>query len=92
MPQLTHSADHDPFWDMDGKGARRARLRRRFVRYAVLLIAILAVGVLVTRLPTVDPQYLISGEGRPIMAGALLALLGSSILMALAWMRKTTDR
>jgi len=92
MPQLTRSPDHDPFWDMDGKGARRSRLRRRFVRSAVLVIAVLAVGVLITRLPTVDPQYLISGDGRPIMAGALLALLGSSILIALAWMRKTADR
>jgi hypothetical protein len=93
VPQLTRSAgDHDPFWDLDGKGARRSRLRRRFVRSTVALIAILAIAVLVTRLPTVDPQYLISGDGRPIMAGALLALLGSSILIALAWMHRTADR
>ena len=89
MPQLTRPpGHHDPFWDMDGKGARRSRSDggSSATRCAV---AVLAIAVVVTRLPTVDPQYLITGDGRPIMAGALLALLGSSILIALAWMRRT---
>ena len=41
MPRI-HAADHhDPFWDMDGKGARRTRLRRKFVRTAVYLVALM---------------------------------------------------
>ncbi|HEY7132667.1 MAG TPA: hypothetical protein VH440_10470 [Candidatus Limnocylindrales bacterium] len=92
MPQLSHSADHDPFWDLDGKGAKRSRLQRRFVRTAVLLIGLLVAGVLVTKLPTVDPQYLVAGDGRPVLAGAILALLGSAILIGLSRVRGAADR
>jgi hypothetical protein len=35
----------------------------------------------------VDPQYLLSGDGRPILAGALLALLAAMVLIAIARMR-----
>jgi hypothetical protein len=87
MPQLSLAGRHDPFWDVDGKGARRSRIRRRFVRASVALIAVLVVAVVVTRLPAVDPQYLVSGDGRPILAGALLALLAAMVLVALARMR-----
>jgi hypothetical protein len=65
------------------------RLRRRFVRGAVALIAILVLGLVVTQLPTIDPQFLLSGDGRPVLAGALLALLASMILLAVARMRHT---
>jgi hypothetical protein len=87
MPQLTRPNDHDPFWDLDGKGARRSRLRRRFVRSAVALIAVLVLGLVITRVPTIDPQYLISGDGRPVLAGVVLTLLASMILIAVARMR-----
>ena len=91
MPQLSRSADHDPFWDLDGKGAKRSRLRRRFVRTAVLLIGLLVLGVAATKIPTVDPQYVIAGDGRPVLAGALLALLGSAILVGLSRMRGAAE-
>jgi hypothetical protein len=91
MPQLSRSVDHDPFWDLDGKGAKRSRVRRRFVRTAVLVIGLLFVGVLVTKLPTVDPQYLVAGDGRPVLAGAVLALLASAILIGLSRMRDAAD-
>ncbi|TMF41069.1 MAG: hypothetical protein E6I26_01670 [Chloroflexi bacterium] len=88
MPRI-HAADHhDPFWDMDGKGARRTRLRRKFVRTAVYLVALMTLGVGVTRLPAVDPQFLIAGDGRPILAAALMTLLAASILIGLSWMRR----
>jgi hypothetical protein len=83
---------HDPFWDMDGKGARRVRLQRRLMRSAMLLLALVAVAVLVSHIPTIDPEFLVSGGGRPILAGMLLALLGTSILIALSRMRHTPDR
>lgn len=76
----------DPFWD-DGRGARRVRLQRRIVRLGVAFIAVVLLVLLVTRLPAIDPAFLTTGGGRPILAGALLALLGSSVLLGLARMR-----
>ena len=90
MPRLSFApnARHDPFWDMDGRSARRARLRRKFVRYGTLLVGASLIAIAVTRLPAIDPQFLIFGEGRPILFGALIALLGSTILIGLAWVRR----
>ena len=48
-------------------------------------------ALLVTKLPTMDPQYLVSGDGRPILAGALLALLAAMVLIAVARMRHVDD-
>lgn len=79
-------ARRDPFWE-DGRGARRARIRRRIVRIGVLLIAAILVATVVSRLPAIDPSFLLTGDGKPLMAGALMALLGSAILLALARMR-----
>jgi hypothetical protein len=78
---------HDPFWDLDGKGARRSRLRRKLSRAVVLVIAAIVVGLLVTRLPAVDPAFLMTGDGRPILAAAIFTLLGSTILLGLARLR-----
>jgi hypothetical protein len=77
----------DPFWD-DGRGARRARIRRRIGRYLVAAIAIVVIAVVATRLPAIDTEFLINGGGRPIMAGAILALLASTILVGLSRMRR----
>ena len=88
MPRLTRSSNrHDPFWDMDGAGARRVRTQRTFARSATWLIAILVIAVVATRLTTVDVAFLISGAGRPILGGAILALLAASVLLALGKMR-----
>ena len=87
VPRLPLPARHDPYWDMDGKGARRDRMKRRVVRYItwVLLLALVAVASL--NLPSVDPEYLVHGEGRPVMAAALLGLLGSAGILALRRIR-----
>ncbi|MEA2518041.1 MAG: hypothetical protein QOF49_121 [Chloroflexota bacterium] len=88
MPRLTRSPDrHDPFWDLDGAGAQRVRKQRRAARYLTWLIAMLVVGLVATRLPSIDAQFLISGAGRPILGGAILALLAASILLAIGKMR-----
>lgn len=88
MPRLIRSfSRHDPFWDMDGAGARRARNQRRFARYATWLIALLVIAVVATRLPSVDTDFLVNGAGRPILGGAILALLAASVLLALGKMR-----
>lgn len=78
---------HDPYWDVDGKGARRSRLQRRFVRWGVRIVAILVIVVLVTRLPAVDPAFLASPEGKPILGAAIMSLLAATVLLGLARMR-----
>ena len=87
MSALLHRR-RDPFWD-DGRGARRARLRRRFTRAVVAIIAIVLIAVVLTRLPAIDTEFVVNGGGRPIMAAAILALLASSIFVALARMRRS---
>ena len=77
----------DPSWDLDGAGVQRLRTKRRVVRSAIWLVVIVALAFLATRLPTVDPTYLIQGEGRPVMAAAMLGLLGSAAILALARIR-----
>jgi hypothetical protein len=78
---------HDPYWDMDGVGARHQRTKRRLVRLAVWVVLIATLAVIATRLPAVDPEYLVHGGGRPILAGALMTLLGAAALLALARVR-----
>ena len=88
MPLLSAaSTRRDPFWGLDGKSARRTRLRRKITRSVMLAVGVVLIALLATRLPAVDPQFLISGEGRPILAGAIFALLGSTILLGLAKLR-----
>lgn len=82
------SSRHDPFWGMDGKGARNARTQRRLVWYAGLVVAVAIAALIATRLPSVDPQFVMVGGGRPILAGAIFALLGASVLIGAAWMRR----
>ncbi len=81
------SRRHDPFWDMDGSGVRRTRIQRRLARTLTWLIGILVLGVLATRLPSMDPSFLVTGAGRPILGGAILVLLAASVLLAVAKMR-----
>jgi hypothetical protein len=75
---------------MDGRGARRVRNKRRFAQAAVWFLVVLALAFVSTRLPSVDPEYLIAGDGRPILAGALLTLLGAAALLALSRVRRVS--
>lgn len=89
MPRLSRSLrGHDPFWDLDGEGARRVRTQRRFVRIGTWLIVALIAALIATRLPAVDTEFLIRGEGRPLLAGALMSLLGAFVLLALVRIRR----
>ena len=81
---------HDPYWDMDGAGVHRLRTRRRVVRAAAWFLVLAALVFVVTRLPSVDADFVIRGEGRPVMAAALLGLLGSAAILALARIRQTS--
>ena len=78
---------HDPFWDMDGADVRRQRTKARVVRMASWFIVVVVLALVVTRLPSIDPEYLIRGDGRPIFAGALLTILAAAALLALARIR-----
>ena len=42
MSRLSIAQRHDPYWDLDGKGARRSRHQRQFVRWAFRLVVVLA--------------------------------------------------
>ena len=42
---LLHLRRTDPFWDMDGKGVRRDRTRRRIVSAVAFAFAIVACGL-----------------------------------------------
>jgi len=91
MPRLTFGPrSHDPFWDLDGKGARRSRIQRRFVQWAVRLAIVLVIVVIATHLPSVDPALLTTPAGKPILAGALISILGVAALLALARIRSVT--
>jgi hypothetical protein len=88
VTRLSHAPQrHDPYWDLDGSGVRKSRLQRKAIRRIVTLLGIVLIAIVVTRLPPVDPAVLMSPEGRPLLAGALLCLLGVSVLLALARMR-----
>jgi hypothetical protein len=78
---------HDPYWDMDGAGAQRVRTKQRVVRLAIWVVLVAVFAFAATRLPAIDPDYLIHGDGRPLLAGALLTLLGAAALLALARVR-----
>ena len=92
MPRPSLAARrHDPFWDLDGTDARRVRSQRRLVRYGTWLIAILVAGLLATQLPSVDPTFLMQGDGKPLLAGAIMTLLAASVLLALSRIRHTTE-
>ena len=91
MPRLSLAPRHDPFWDMDGAGARRQRTKRRIVRFVVWILVLAVAAVASLQLPSIDPEYLVHGEGRPVMAAALLGLLGSAAILALARIRHSAQ-
>lgn len=89
MPRLSRSRrGHDPFWDLDGEGARRARTQRRFVRLGTWLVVALVIALMAIRLPDVDTEFLLQSGGRPLLAGALMTLLGTFMLLGLARIRR----
>jgi hypothetical protein len=72
---------------MDGAGARRQRIQRRFVRLFTWLLIVAVFAFAATRLPAIDPEFLVRGDGRPLLAGSLLAILAAAALLALARIR-----
>lgn len=83
---------HDPFWDLDGKAARRSRYQRRFLRSGLVVLAAVFIALVVARLPSFDPQLITTnGNLRPVLAVALLLLLLSCILVAAARIRTTSQ-
>jgi hypothetical protein len=88
VPHLSLARRHDPYWDMDGKGARIQRVKQRLIRLAVWVVVVAVLAFAATRLPAIDPEFLFRGAGRPILGGALLTILGSATLLALARLRQ----
>jgi hypothetical protein len=90
VTRLSLAPRHDPYWDMDGKGARRHRTKQRLVRYVIWILILAVFAVAAANLPAIDPEYLLRGDGRPLMAGALLTLLGAATLLALARIQRSS--
>ena len=86
------SRRHDPYWDVDGAGARHQRTRQRIARIGVWFAIVVVLAVVVSQLATVDPEYLFRGAGRPILAGAMMTILGTAALLALAHIRHVSRR
>ncbi|HXU84600.1 MAG TPA: hypothetical protein VN773_02235 [Verrucomicrobiae bacterium] len=84
------SRRHDPYWDMDGAGVQRLRTKRRVIRWAVWFLVLAALVFVATHVPSFDADFVIRGEGRPVMAAALLGLLGSAAILALARVRQVS--
>ena len=83
---------HDPYWDLDGADARHQRTKQRIVKLAAWFVIVVVLAFAATRLPAIDPEYLFFGAGRPILAGALMTLLASAALLALARIRYVSRR
>ncbi len=45
MPSLPGTSRTDPWWDLDGTGARRTRLRQRMVATLAFMLAIASCGL-----------------------------------------------
>jgi hypothetical protein len=82
---------HDPYWDLDGANAQRHRTKQRVIRAAAWFVILVALGFTATLLPSIDPEFLLRGEGRPVMAAALFGLLGAAAILALARIRNTSQ-
>ena len=89
MPRLIPPS-RDPFWD-DGRGARRARMVQKIARTAFALTALILIALVVTHLPPIDPSVLTRPEARPLLGAAALALLGTTILVALTRIRRADN-
>ncbi len=88
MPVL--SLRRDPYWDLDGRSARRERILRRVL---VLIVAILAAALLamtIGRLTTIDAHALMTGH-RTALIGALLADVAACLLLVAGRLRLPLD-
>lgn len=91
MHALSRFRRRDPFWDYDGKSARRQRSKQRVVRFLLAVLAIVFLAVVATNLPEVDQEFILTGPGRPILIGSLMVLLAACVLAGLARLRHTPD-
>jgi hypothetical protein len=89
MPRLSLIPQrHDPFWDLDGKAARRSRSVRTVVHLVLAVLAVVFLAFVASRVSSFDPGLVTSnGSLRPVLAVALLSLLAACILVAGARIR-----
>ncbi len=78
----------DPFWDMDGRSARRERTLRRLLLIVVALLATALLAMILARLPTVDVRELIVGPQRSVVVGALLADVAACLMIVAGRLRQ----
>lgn len=90
MTRPSPAPRHDPYWDLDGAGARRSRTQRRLQRSVLWVVALAILAAVLSQVPTIDTAYLTTGGGRPILAAAMMILLAAAALLALARVRHSS--
>ena len=87
MKLPVRSKQRDPYWGFDGPAARGARRTRRFVALAVYVLSALILALLLVRLTSMDPHWLLGGPNRPLVLGSLAADVVACVLV-FAWARR----
>lgn len=61
----------DPYWDLDGRAARKARRHRRLVAFAVVVLAAAILALVMLRLESRDTTRLFSGPQSVVVVTSL---------------------
>jgi hypothetical protein len=85
---VTPFARRDPWWDLDGRGARRDRVQRRLVGFVVVVLSATLLALILAALPRVDARSIVLGPDRPVVAAAALADIGACLLIVLHQVRR----
>ncbi|HEY3522894.1 MAG TPA: hypothetical protein VGK63_04265 [Candidatus Limnocylindrales bacterium] len=83
------SLRRDPFWDLDGRSARRERVLRRMLVVVVAALAATLLAMILGRLTSVDAHALMTGY-RTALIGALLADVAACLLLVVGRLREPT--
>jgi hypothetical protein len=82
------SRRRDPWWDLDGRSARRERTNRRVLGFVVVVLAATLLALILARLPAVDVHELVTGPRRTVIVGVLLADVAACLLLVAGRMRE----
>lgn len=63
----------DPYWDLDGRAARKERRHRRLVAFTVVVLAAAILALVMLRLESLDMTRLLSGPQIGVVVTSLAA-------------------
>src|SRR5687768_9166351 len=61
----------DPYWDLDGRAARKGRRHRRLVTFTVVVLAAAILALVLARLASADTTRLLSGPQSVVVVTSL---------------------